>query len=109
MDIERKDWEPIKTDKLPPVAAIDGEENTSEADKSLLELVRNDQAAQEKLEEYQNKDEYMRPILNRLKFGSFESTSMPYRMKAIIKTEAEKYQVWTNYFIQNKGKAEEYS
>ena len=59
MDIERKDWEPIKTDKLPTVATIDGEENTSEAAKSLLDLILKDQAAQEKLERYQNEDEYM--------------------------------------------------
>ena len=104
MDIERKDWEPIKTDKLPTVATIDGEENTSEAAKSLLDLILKDQAAQEKLERYQNEDEYMRPILNYLKFGSFESTSMPYRMKAIIKAEAEKYQVLNKLLYTKEGK-----
>ena len=47
----------------------------------------------------------MSSILNYSKFGSCESTSMPYRMKAIIKTEAEKYQVLNKLLYTKQGKS----
>ena len=44
----RGDWESTRIDKNPTVTAIKDDENTSEADESLLDLILKDQAAQEK-------------------------------------------------------------
>ena len=85
------------------MAAVDEGEMEAETDKTLLELVLEDQMLQERLERQQQKDEYMSAILNYLRFGKFESSQMPNRMRNDIIREAKNYQVLNKLLYTKTG------
>ena len=90
--LEVRDYEAVQP-IISLMAAMEEEEENPWSDKTLLELVLSDQLLQEKIERLQQRDEYMNAILNYLRFGKFESSNMPLKIRHMVIKEAENYQV----------------